>query len=111
MRTITIGVDLAKQVFSVCSVDAAGRVQHRRDLRREAFRQWLPSVPAGTIVAMAACSRAHHWARRCQDSGLLAEIGVMVAQSDVALRRTLADLDSLSLPASLVGLLGDGDAH
>ena len=70
MRTITIGVDLAKQVFSVCSVDAAGRVQDRRELRREAFRQWLPSVPAGTIVAMEACSGAHHWARRCQDSGL-----------------------------------------
>ena len=35
MRTITIGVDLAKQVFSVCSVDAAGRVQDRRELRRD----------------------------------------------------------------------------
>ena len=70
MRTITIGVDLAKQVFSLCSVNAAGRVQDRRDLRREAFRQWLASVPAGTIVAMEACSGAHHWARRCQDSGL-----------------------------------------
>ena len=56
MRTITIGVDLAKQVFSVCSVDAAGRVEDRRDLRREAFRQWLPNVPAGTTVAMEACS-------------------------------------------------------
>lgn len=36
MGTITIGVDLAKQVFAVCSVDAAGRVQDRRELRREA---------------------------------------------------------------------------
>lgn len=69
MRTITIGVDLAKQVFSVCSADAAGRIQER-DLRREAFIQWLPSVPAGTVVAMEACSGAHHWARRCQDYGL-----------------------------------------
>ena len=51
MRTITIGVDLAKQVFSLCSVDAAGRVQERRELRRDAFIQWLPSVPAGTTVA------------------------------------------------------------
>jgi hypothetical protein len=41
MRTITIGADLAKQVCSVCSVDAAGPVEDRRDLRREAFRQWL----------------------------------------------------------------------
>ena len=57
MSTITIGVDLAKQVFSVCSVDSAGRVRERRDLRRDAFIQWLPSVPAGTTVAMEACSR------------------------------------------------------
>ena len=186
MRTITIGVDLAKQVFSVCSVDAAGRVQDRRELRREAFKQWLPNVPAGTIVAMEACSGAHHWARRCQAHslqprlmaaqfvapfrksrtakndrndaeaiataarqgnmrfvpvktvdqqvrlswhrmregykaealatsnrlrGLLAEFGVVVAQSDAALRRTLADLDALSLPSSLTVLLRDVDAH
>ena len=70
MRTITIGVDLAKQIFSVCSADVAGRVLERRDLRREAFVQWLPSVPAGTIVAMEACSGAHHRARRCQELGL-----------------------------------------
>lgn len=186
MRTITIGVDLAKQVFSVCSVDAAGRVQDRRELRREAFSQWLPNVPAGTIVAMEACSGAHHWARRCQNSGLrprlmaaqfvapfrksrtakndrndaeaiataarqgnmrfvpvktidqqvrlswhrvregykaealatsnrlrglLAEFGVVVAQSDAALRRALADLDALALPSALVELLRDVDAH
>ena len=186
MSTITIGVDLAKQVFSVCSVDSAGRVRERRDLRRDAFIQWLPSVPTGTTVAMEACSGAHHWARRCQDygltprlmaaqfvapfrksrtakndrndaeaiataarqgnmrfvpvksvdqqvrlswhrvregykaealatsnrlRGLLAEFGVVVAQSDAALRRTLADLDALALPCSLVELLRDVDAQ
>ena len=186
MSTITIGVDLAKQVFSVCSVDSAGRVRERRDLRRDAFIQWLPSVPTGTTVAMEACSGAHHWARRCQDygltprlmaaqfvapfrksrtakndrndaeaiataarqgnmrfvpvksvdqqvrlswhrvregykaealatsnrlRGLLAEFGVVVAQSDAALRRTLADLDALALPCSLVKLLRDADSQ
>lgn len=45
MRTITIGVDLAKQVFSVCSVDAAGRVQERRELRRDAFSVWRTCLP------------------------------------------------------------------
>ena len=37
MSTITIGVDLAKSVFSVCEVDAAGHVRRRQDLRRDAF--------------------------------------------------------------------------
>ncbi|MGB9428532.1 MAG: IS110 family transposase [Gammaproteobacteria bacterium] len=70
MNTITIGVDLAKSVFSVCEVDAAGRVLGWRDLGREAFSVWLAQVPGGTVVAMEACSGAHHWARRCLDYGL-----------------------------------------
>lgn len=40
MRTITIGVDFAKQVFSVCAADAGGWVQEWRDLRRDAFIKW-----------------------------------------------------------------------
>ena len=67
---ITIGADLAKSVFSVCAVDGAGHVQRRQDLGREAFALWLAQVPAGTVVAMEACSGAHHWARRCLDYGL-----------------------------------------
>ena len=31
---------------------------------------WLAQLPAGTVVAMEACSGAHHWTRRCQDYGL-----------------------------------------
>jgi len=37
--------------------------------------------------------------------GLLVEFGGTLAQSDGALRRTLADLEALSLPSSLVELL------
>jgi len=63
-------VDLAKTVFSVCEMDASGRVRQRKELRREAFATWLAQVPAGTVVAMEACSGAHHWARRCLAYGL-----------------------------------------
>ena len=70
MSTITMGVDLAKSVFSVCAVDGAGHVQRRQDLGREALALWLAQVPAGTVVAMEACSGAHHWARRCLEYGL-----------------------------------------
>ena len=78
MSTITIGVDLAKQVFAVCVVDAAGRVVKRLTLKRDAFAAWLPQVPAGTVVAMEACSGAHHWARRCLAYGLVPRL--MAAQ-------------------------------
>ncbi len=65
MRTITIGVDLAKLLFSTCEVDPSGRVLQRRDLRRDAFAAWLAQQPVGTVVAMEACRGAHYWARRC----------------------------------------------
>lgn len=70
MSTITIGVDLAKSVFSACEMDGAGHVLKRQDLRREPFGRWLAQRPAGTVVAMEACSGAHHWARRCLEYGL-----------------------------------------
>jgi len=70
MHTITIGIDLAKSVFAACELDSGGRVSQRRELRREPFAQWLAQLPAGTVVAMEACSGAHHWARRCQEHGL-----------------------------------------
>ena len=56
MGTITIGVDLAKSVFSVCEVDASGHVLPRQDLRREPFGLWLAQPPAVKVVAMEACS-------------------------------------------------------
>ena len=78
MLTITIGVDLAKHVFSVCTVDFSGRVLQRKELRRDAFALWLSQLPAGAIVAMEACSGAHHWGRRCLEHGLVPRL--MAAQ-------------------------------
>jgi transposase len=70
MGTITIGIDLAKSVFSTCELDGNGRVVQRKELHRDAFSAWLAQRPAGTTIAMEACSGAHHWARRCLEHGL-----------------------------------------
>lgn len=70
MATITLGIDLSKQLFSACMLDGSGRVMQRREMRRDAFAAWLAQCPAGAIVAMEACSGAHHWARRCSEHGL-----------------------------------------
>ena len=186
MHNITIGIDLAKSVFSTCTVDATGRVVQRQDLRREAFASWLVQLPAGTLIAMEACSGAHHWARRGIDHGLqprlmaaqfvkpfrksqaakndrndaeaiataarqgnmrfvpvksidqqarlaehrvregykadalaasnrlrgiLAEFGIVVARSDAALRRLLAGLGELAIPASTCEALDQLQRH
>ena len=70
MNTTTVGVDLAKQTFSVCVVNDRGVVLLRREFSRAAFAAWLVQLPADTIVAMEACSGAHHWGRVCLAHGL-----------------------------------------
>jgi len=59
---ITVGLDLAKNVFQVHGADGAGQAVLRKKLRRtqvlEFFAQLQPCV-----VAMEACGGAHFWAR------------------------------------------------
>ena len=57
-----VGLDLAKNVFQVHGVDAKGEVVIRRKLRRNALPQFFAKL-APCVVAMEACSSAHHWAR------------------------------------------------
>jgi transposase len=63
MQTITtIGLDIAKSVFQVHGVDAAGQVVIRRQLKRRyvlAFFQKLPPC----LVGIEACASSHHWSR------------------------------------------------
>ena len=75
MSEITrVGVDLAKRVIQVHAVDAAGRRVVARALKREQFMAWCAQLPVGCVVAMEACSSAHHWARKLQALGLDARL-------------------------------------
>lgn len=58
----TVGIDLAKEVFAVCVLDARGAVRERKVLRRAAFEQWAAQLTP-CVVAMEACGSAHHWGR------------------------------------------------
>ena len=64
MQTITtIGLDIAKSVFQVHGVDAAGQVVIRRQLKRRyvlAFFQKLPPC----LIGIEACASSHYWSRR-----------------------------------------------
>jgi transposase len=64
----TIGLDIAKSVFQVHGVDAAGQVIIRRQLKRRyvlAFFQKLPPC----LIGMEACASSHHWSRELQAIG------------------------------------------
>jgi transposase len=58
----TIGLDLAKKVFQVHGVDAAGTVVARRSLRRGQVVRYFAKLPA-CLVGMEACATAHYWER------------------------------------------------
>jgi transposase len=62
MNVITIGVDLAKSVFQVHGVDAAGAVVVRKKLRRGQLLTFFEDLPP-CLVGMEACATAHFWAR------------------------------------------------
>ena len=69
MQTVTtIGLDIAKSVFQVHGVDAAGQVVVRRQLKRRyvlTFFQKLPSC----LVGIEACASSHYWSRELQALG------------------------------------------
>ena len=68
MKTIMIGLDLAKRVFQVHGVDETGNVVHRRQLRRSQLEAFFAKL-APAVVGMEACGGAHHWARLFQGLG------------------------------------------
>lgn len=58
----SVGLDLAKHVFQVHCVDAAGEVIVAKALRRRELLAFFASLPQ-CLVGMEACSSAHHWGR------------------------------------------------
>jgi len=68
VEIITIGLDIAKSVFQVHGVDAAGEVGLRRRLRRGEVLKFFRGLPA-CLVGMEACGTAHYWARELRTLG------------------------------------------
>src|SRR6266567_200383 len=69
MQTIvTIGLDIAKSVFQVHGVDAAGQIVVRRQLRRSLVLRFFAGL-APCIVGVEACATSHYWSRQLQALG------------------------------------------
>ncbi len=62
MEISTIGLDLAKSVFQVHGVDAAGEVVVRKTLRRSQVLPFFGRL-SPCLLGMEACGTSHHWAR------------------------------------------------
>jgi len=68
MQITTIGLDLAKNVFQVHGVDAAGQIVVTRQLRRGQMITFFSKLPP-CLIGMEACATAHHWARELAKLG------------------------------------------
>jgi transposase len=58
----TIGLDIAKNSFSVHGFDAEGKTVLTKELKRGQVLAWFGSMPS-CRVGLEACASAHHWAR------------------------------------------------
>jgi len=73
----TVGIDLAKSVFTVHGVDAAGRTVLRKTVRREKLMELMVALPP-CLIGMEACGGAHDWARKFEAHGH--RVGIMMAR-------------------------------
>lgn len=68
MKTRTFGLDLAKRVFQVHSVDMETGEIEQRQLKRESLARFF-AKQAPAVIGMEVCGRAHYWARRFTNLG------------------------------------------
>ena len=73
----TIGLDIAKNSFSVHGFDIEGNTVLTKDLKRGQMLAWFAKLPA-CLVGLEACASAHYWAREI--AGLGHEVKLIPAQ-------------------------------
>ena len=69
MSIVTVGIDLAKNVFAIHGVDETGKVVLvKPKVTRDQLVALIAQLPP-CLIGMEACSGAHHWARVFQRHG------------------------------------------
>lgn len=68
MEITTIGIDLAKNVFQVHGINAHGKVELKKQLKRDQMAAFFVNLPV-CLIGIEACGSAHHWARKLQSLG------------------------------------------
>ena len=92
MAIVTVGIDLAKNVFAVHGVDNAGKpVLTRPNVPRGKLLELVASLPP-CLIGMEACSGAHQWARLFTTHGHTVQCGMVTTGSRRLHRAVLAQL-------------------
>ena len=64
----TVGLDIAKLVFQVHAVDAAGSLIISRAIKRRDLLAFFAALPP-CLVGIEACGTSHHWGRELEKLG------------------------------------------
>ena len=68
MKVISVGIDLAKNVFSMHGIDEHGKTVMKRTVSRNKVMEVMVGI-GPCVVGVEACSSAHHWARELSRIG------------------------------------------
>jgi len=67
-KSMTTGLDLAKNIFHVVGCDEHGKIIRKRMLKRSQVLAYFANLPV-SLVGMEACASAHYWARQLATLG------------------------------------------
>ena len=62
MKSLTLGIDLAKNVFSLHGVNQSGKTIIRKTVKRQQLLSEIAQLPPA-LIGLEACSGAHYWAQ------------------------------------------------
>jgi transposase len=68
MKIMTIGIDLAKNVFQIHGVDERGKAVLKKQIKRGQMLPFFTNIEP-CLVGMEACGGAHYWARKLEQLG------------------------------------------
>lgn len=68
MNIVTLGVDLAKNVFQLHGVDSTGKTLVTKRLSRAKLASYIAKLPP-CLIGMEACGSANYWTRKFQSYG------------------------------------------
>ena len=95
----TVGLDIAKSVFQVHGIDAAGQVVIRRQLKRRYVLAFFEKLPP-CLVGIEACASSHHWSRELKALG--PEYLVLVVDEGGSARVVIGDESAMTVRTAIL---------
>ena len=77
MNITTLGIDLAKNNFSLVGMNKHGKIVLRKSLSRTKLLRFIANCPP-CLIGMEACSGAHYWSREFHKLG--PRVGIIAAK-------------------------------